>query len=172
MKKTTAFLIAISFLAITCFAACKSSKKAKYVEVEVTEETVMDPPREQQEKAQPASEQTRSALLPIVLDTEVKGSDAFQIGDVRINGDTLFLDVTYSGGCKEHVFSGRHDGNIMKSLPPQLNIFIDHVANGDGCRSLISKTLSFDLTNCRSGKTGSIVLIINGDRSKKVTYSY
>jgi hypothetical protein len=136
------------------FASCKSSKQTNSASKDTSE--------------------TRAAiaLLPIVVSTESAGNDPFEIGKMRISGDTLFMDVTYSGGCKEHAFSGRNDGNIMKSLPPQMNVTIDHQANGDGCRSLISKTLAFDLTNCRSGKTGSIVLIVNGDRGNKITYTY
>ena len=140
-------LLLIVFVSI----ACKSKKNT---------DLTQSPP--------PASLST----IPITVSSEAKGSDAFEIGKMRVNGDTLFMDVTYSGGCKEHIFSGRHDGNIMKSRPPQLNLFIEHQANGDGCRELIRKTLAFDLTNCRSGKTGSIVLIVNGDRPNKITYTY
>ncbi len=111
-------------------------------------------------------------VKPVILDTTTYGKDAFESNKVRVNGDTLFIDVQYSGGCKDHVFTARHNGNYMKSLPPQLNLYIDHQANGDGCRELIRETLAFDLKNCKVGKTGSLILLINADRSKKVTYAY
>ena len=85
---------------------------------------------------------------------------------------TLFIDAEYSGGCKDHVFTARHNGNYMKSMPPQLNLYIDHQANADGCRELIRETIAFDLKNCKVGKTGTVILLINADRSKKVTYTY
>lgn len=153
-KRTTITLTAL--LIAVFMSACKTGKRA-------------------QEASAGNSESQVSAsveLLPIVVSTTASGSDSFEMGKMRINGDTLFMEVTYGGGCKEHIFSGRHDGNIMKSLPPQLNVTIDHQANGDGCRSLLSRTLAFDLTNCKVGKTGSVVLIVNGDRAKKITYTY
>jgi len=132
-------------------------------------------------KKQPVSEENREAVnhkayqlevKPVLLDTTRFGADLFDANKVRINGDTLFIDVEYSGGCKDHVFTARHNGNYMKSLPPQLNLYIDHQGNGDGCRELIRETIAFDLTTCRVGKTGSLILLINADRSKKATYTY
>ncbi len=108
----------------------------------------------------------------VLIDTARYGTDAFEANKGRINGDTLFIDTEYSGGCKEHVFTARHNGNYMKSMPPQLNLFVDHQGNGDGCRELIRETIAFDLKNCRVGKTGTLILLINADRSKKVTYTY
>jgi hypothetical protein len=111
-------------------------------------------------------------VKPVILDTTRYGKDAFEANKVRISGDTLFIDAEYSGGCKEHVFTARHNGNYMKSMPPQLNLYIDHQANGDGCRELIRETIAFDLKNCKVGKTGTLILLLNADRSKKVTYTY
>ena len=111
-------------------------------------------------------------VKPVILDTTRYGNDTFAANKVRVNGDTLFMDVEYSGGCKDHVFTARHNGNYMKSMPPQLNVNIDHNANGDGCRELIRETIAFDLSGCRVGKTGTLILLINADRSKKATYTY
>jgi hypothetical protein len=111
-------------------------------------------------------------VKPVLLDTARHGNDAFEAKKVRISGDTLFVDAEYSGGCKDHVFTARHNGNYMKSMPPQLNLYIDHQANADGCRELIRETIAFDLKNCKVGKTGTVILLINADRSTKVTYTY
>ena len=111
-------------------------------------------------------------VKPVIMDTTRYGSDSFEANKVRVNGDTLFIEAEYSGGCKEHVFTARHNGNYMKSLPPQLNLYIDHQGNGDGCRELIRETIAFDLKSCRVGKSGSLILLINADRSQKVTYTY
>jgi hypothetical protein len=53
-----------------------------------------------------------------------------------------------------------------------LNVMIDHNANGDACRELIKETLAFDLRQTRSGSNGTLILLLNGDRSNKVTYAY
>jgi hypothetical protein len=111
-------------------------------------------------------------VKPVLLDTTLYGSDKFEANNMRVKGDTLFIDAEYSGGCKDHVFTARHNGNYMKSLPAQLNLYIDHNANGDGCRELIRETIAFDLSGCRVGKTGTLILLINADRSTKATYTY
>ena len=111
-------------------------------------------------------------VKPVLLDTTQYGSDKFEANNVRVKGDTLLIDAEYSGGCKDHVFTARHNGNYMKSLPAQLNLYIDHNANGDGCRELIRETIAFDLSGCRVGKTGTLILLINADRSTKATYTY
>jgi hypothetical protein len=51
-------------------------------------------------------------------------------------------------------------------------LYIDHQANADGCREFIRETIAFDLKNCKVGKTGTVILLINADRSTKVTYTY
>ena len=111
-------------------------------------------------------------VKPVVLDTTRYGADKFEANNVRVNGDTLFIEAEYSGGCKDHVFTARHNGNYMKSMPPQLNLYVDHNANSDGCRELIRETIAFDLSGCRVGKTGTLILLINGNRSTKATYTY
>lgn len=155
------FLLALSASALTCGVyACKSKKNAvpKGADVETLQAI--------------AHQSYQLELKPILLDTARYGTDTFDAKKIRVSGDTLWMDVSYSGGCKDHVFTARHNGNYMKSLPAQLNINIDHQGNADGCRELIRETLAFDLRSCRLGKTGTLVLLVNGDRTTKVTYTY
>ena len=158
MNKTTTTLYAFLLLLAVAFiqASCKSKQKST------------DP--QLQEALSHKAYQLE--VKPVILDTTRYGKDTFEANKVRVNGDTLFMDVEYSGGCKDHVFTARHNGNYMKSMPPQLNVNIDHNANGDGCRELIRETIAFDLSGCRVGKTGTLILLINADRSKKATYTY
>jgi hypothetical protein len=158
MNKTTTTLYAFLLLLAVAFiqASCKSKQKST------------DP--QLQEALSHKAYQLE--VKPVILDTTRYGNDTFAANKVRVNGDTLFMDVEYSGGCKDHVFTARHNGNYMKSMPPQLNVNIDHNANGDGCRELIRETIAFDLSGCRVGKTGTLILLINADRSKKATYTY
>jgi hypothetical protein len=108
----------------------------------------------------------------VIQDTAQAGKDAYKLSKSRINGDTLFVDVEYSGGCKDHVFTARHNGQYMKSMPAQLNLMIDHNGNADACRELIKETLAFDLRGARYGSSGSLILLLNGERSNKITYTY
>ncbi len=75
-------------------------------------------------------------------------TDPFTTADVSVNGDTLFVDVEYSGGCADHEFTMCGSG-WQTSLPVQVDLGLDHNANGDACRALILETLRFDLTGLR-----------------------
>jgi hypothetical protein len=155
------FLLALSAAVLSCSVyACKSKKNAAPKDADV-------------ETLQAIAHQSyQLEFKPILLDTARYGTDTFEAKKICVSGDTLWMDVSYSGGCKDHVFTARHNGNYMKSLPAQLNIFIDHQGNADGCRELIRETLAFDLRSCRLGKTGALVLLVNGDRTTKVNYTY
>ena len=56
--------------------------------------------------------------------------------------DTLLIEVTYYGGCKEHFFRlfGYFDDNT------NLVFLLEHNANGDQCKSILRKELLFDLS--------------------------
>jgi hypothetical protein len=71
--------------------------------------------------------------------------DPFDTTDVRVEGNTLFVDVEYSGGCATHDFDACYNG-FQTSLPVQVDLDLDHDANGDLCRALIFETRRFDLT--------------------------
>jgi hypothetical protein len=157
MNKAFTFLLSFALLATAAFqTSCKSKKQGS-------------DPQTQEALAHKAYE---LEVKPVLLDTTRYGADSFKTNKLRVSGDTLFIEAEYSGGCKEHVFTARHNGNYMKSMPPQLNLYVDHQGNGDGCRELIRETIAFDLKNCKVGKTGTLILLINGDRSQKVTYTY
>ncbi len=150
--------ICIFITATLLVAACHSSKKSK-TSADLTTVNEIQKPK-------------AGAVTPVLRDTANFGKDAYKLSEPRVSGDTLFVQVEYSGGCKDHVFTARHNGQYMKSMPPQLNVTIDHNANGDKCRELIRETLAFDLKSCRQGKSGTLILLLNGDRAYKATYNF
>ena len=150
-------LIFFSVLSVSILCACKSTKKH---------------PKDPQVAEAIAHKSFAFEVKAVLKDTTQFGKDAYKLAKSRVNGDTLFVDVEYSGGCKDHVFTARHNGQYMKSMPAQLNLIIDHNANGDACRELIRETLAFDLRAARYGSSGTLILLLNGDRSAKVTYTY
>lgn len=82
-------------------------------------------------------------------------NDAFEITNAEIKGNDLILNVTYSGGCQEHEFKAYSNNMYMKSMPPILGLFIAHNSNGDNCRTLVEKTLRFDLSSVKYPGTDS-----------------
>ena len=73
-------------------------------------------------------------------------NDAVSINEVSVDNDTLKLNVSYSGGCKEHEFKLFGSSNIAESNPPQAQIFLSHNANNDACEAYITEELAFDLS--------------------------
>ena len=98
--------------------------------------------------------------------------DAITINGLKVVGDSLFVEVQYSGGCKEHEFTMFTNGNFYKSLPPQLPLFLEHNANGDNCRALKMETLKYDLKPLRSTQTKKIKVFVNDDKERMVEYSW
>jgi hypothetical protein len=65
---------------------------------------------------------------------------------MAIMEDTISLNVTYSGGCKEHCFSlYMSPAAFLESYPVQANLYLRHNSNGDDCEAFIYKTVSFNL---------------------------
>jgi hypothetical protein len=72
--------------------------------------------------------------------------DDFDINEIYINADLLTLNISYSGGCKEHTFQLYATRGIYKSNPPQADVFLSHNANGDFCEAYITENIKFDLS--------------------------
>lgn len=73
---------------------------------------------------------------------ELKNNQVFINGIDVETDNTIFIKVTYSGGCKEHIFNlfGFVDDNN------KIILTLEHNSNGDACKKIIKETLSFDLT--------------------------
>ena len=73
-------------------------------------------------------------------------SDPYFFQTANIDGDTLQLTVSYSGGCKEHEFKLVAWNYFLESNPVQAHVLLAHNANGDLCRGWITEVLHFDLS--------------------------
>ncbi|MCP4703638.1 MAG: hypothetical protein GY865_03430 [candidate division Zixibacteria bacterium] len=71
--------------------------------------------------------------------------DSYTVDSAKIEDDLLSLTVGYSGGCNTHYFYAYVDGSIMKSNPPQINMYLHHFGNNDACDAYLHKNLTFDL---------------------------
>jgi hypothetical protein len=98
--------------------------------------------------------------------------DPFTINQVEVKGDSIYVTVQYSGGCQNHEFKMISNGNFLKSLPPQLPLYLEHKANGDNCRALKIETLVFDIQPLRSTQTKKVKIFVNDDKEKMVEYSW
>lgn len=123
-------------------SACRSNQKATGSENE----------------SQPSLKAECAPLLLSEIPIRELESDYFELLSARIEDDCLQLVVSYSGGCGSVDFSLHRTQQVMKSMPPQTNIFLSLIDN-DPCRELIQDTLWFDLQPYASyAGSGGIVL--------------
>ena len=83
------------------------------------------------------------------------GDDDYELhtgGDAApvIEGDTLRLTVSYTGGCRRHDFTLVADDAFQESNPVQLDVFLAHDGNDDRCEAYPTETYEFDLTPVRT----------------------
>lgn len=97
--------------------------------------------------------------------------DRVTITKAFIEGDSLKLSVQFGGGCRQHEFSLVSDGKYMKSMPPRLNMYLEHKHNDDACRAFIHEDLAFDLSAIRYAAGNKLVLQVVGWDSNLV-YEY
>ncbi|MFM7104174.1 MAG: hypothetical protein ACKOW8_01540 [Flavobacteriales bacterium] len=95
-----------------------------------------------------------------------------QILQSSISGDTLWLDVEYSGGCATHSFELKSKGLWMKSMPPKLNLYLIHQDGGDACREVIREKLSFIVNTAQYGSQHKVRFIVNENSNNLLEYNY
>ena len=104
------------------------------------------------------------------LETE---SALIEITDARIIGNTLYLAVAYSGGCKDHEFKLFGASMIAKSLPPIRSMKLIHNNNDDNCRAYLLQKIEVDLRELAYQKEKGSVIYLNLDGWKeRLTYTY
>ena len=84
----------------------------------------------------------------IVIDDEQFQSaprDTFLINNVQIYKNFLKFNISYSGGCMEHIFK-LISTSFMESYPVQVNILLSHEDNNDSCEAWITEILIYDIS--------------------------
>jgi hypothetical protein len=96
-------------------------------------------------------------------------SDPYDMKGIRVEGDSLVVEVGYGGGCRTHAFELMRKAPLVRSMPPKWPLDVVHRADGDPCRAWIQERLAFDLVPFRASPHGVTVLLV-GDTL--LTYSY
>jgi len=73
-------------------------------------------------------------------------NDPFDLVDFRIEGDSAYIKVSYSGGCNRHTFEVIWSESYIKTNPPLTDILIIHDSHGDMCEAYVTETLVFSLS--------------------------
>ena len=107
------------------------------------------------------------------------GTDDYVLNAATIVGDTLTLNVSYSGGCERHDFTLVAAHGFMESDPVQLRVTLAHDANNDACEAYPTEDYHFDLGEIKTlyqeayrQKAGTIVLRLAGAPDGQIVYEW
>ena len=115
----------------------------------------------------------QSSIQKIIVDdnfTTPANNVSTDIFKTSIEGNILTIEVSYSGGCEEHDFKLYFNGMYKKSLPPKADFVLVHDNKGDACRSIVEKTLKFDISAAQY--VGSKEMMVNVNGFQEMSYTY
>ena len=105
------------------------------------------------------------------------GTDKCKLNNATITGDTLTVNVSYSGGCETHEFTlVIPKAFSFESLPVQLPVSLVHNANGDRCKAYLTEDYQFDLSPIKTlfqefyqGESDAVILLLE---DYELTYKF
>lgn len=149
-------LIGLFLVLVSCKTSNNSGKKTKDITVDVVHKS------NENEK-----------LVAQIAQLDNENSDAVNIESQRIEANTLYLEVSYGGGCKDHQFLLIGSTDLLKTLPPSRKIRLIHHANKDNCEAFIRKTLEIDISPLALKKEkGSVISLQIEGMSEPIRYEY
>jgi hypothetical protein len=104
-------------------------------------------------------------LLPLIeMEGASPSASPLKIIDAYVLGDTLAIQISYTGGCRSHEFQLIDTGIATRSIPPQHLLSLVHVLSDDPCEALLTRILFFDLLPLKNkyDDLGSVALRIEG----------
>ena len=163
------FFISLFLLMIlSCFSGCDKNGSEEITDNLIVTDMVMAIPLD-----------SDKVILSNGFDSSSPIMDSYIVNYAEFGSDTLNIEVTYGGGCKEHQFLLIAWNYFLESYPVQANLLLSHYANGDACKALITSKLSFDMTPLRQeysklygGENGSIILVISLSDDKQISLEY
>jgi hypothetical protein len=119
---------------------------------------------------QSGGQQPMTATASVILGGDRRHSDPFRLRSAAVNDDVLAVEVSYSGGCRNHelvLLAPRSFQTMSNSV--QLEITLIHDANDDTCEAFLTDLLRFDLLPIKrlyqltySRDTGTVFLRLDG----------
>ena len=82
------------------------------------------------------------------VDLEDFPMDLYGVNKILLDGNELFVNVNYGGGCEDHIFNLVMEPNFWSGIPPVYYYFyLSHDANNDLCEAAITEhNLCFDIS--------------------------
>jgi hypothetical protein len=105
-------------------------------------------------------------MLMILNSDEIRKLDnaPLIIKKIRLVGNEIEINASYTGGCKTHEFNLVTD-KILDSQDPSINLNLSHDDKGDKCKRIVTDNLVFDMLplvslNSKFKQRASIKLLI------------
>jgi len=95
--------------------------------------------------------------------------DPYQLLSTNLVGDCLELKVTYSGGCEGARFELFYK-QATDLREPSVHVLLGFT-DEDHCRSIVEKSLLFDLTPIQHKNQNKVQLILDG-QAEPILYTY
>ena len=157
----------IFILALLIFASCKTAKNIS---------SNKDEPKIEQSATEGGIVERKHEPIEIKAEIgriEREQTSSVQIIKSRIEGNTLYLKIGYSGGCAKHDFNVIGNPMISKSLPPIRSVELVHLNNGDTCREYIEQQLIIDISELAYRKdNGSKIKLQFSGIEEMMIYTY
>lgn len=161
-------LMAIGSILISCGTAKETTTEVIEESTEVVTEVIESASEETQASMKPEKNTMIKAQIG-----EMKDGDPIQIEGVRREGNTLFLDVSYGGGCGEHSFEMNGSMAVMKSMPPQRAVKLTHTNHEDYCKAIVRKTIEVDISELSDVKQkGSTIILLLDGWKERIEYTF
>ena len=104
---------------------------------------------------------------------EFTDSEPVTIKNVRLEGNTLFIDITIIAGCGVHNFKLTGSPAIMKSNPPKRSVKIIHEVPREECSDSVNKILEVDISALATSQTsGSTIYLLLDGWDEEIKYVF
>lgn len=125
------------------------------------------------ETSSPTPKDSKEQYPQAEIDEFSKVNDAYDLKSVKIEGNFMIFEVSYSGGCEQHEFRLIGSKMLSKSLPPIRAIQLAHNGRGDKCKSIVTEKLKFSISNLAyNTDAGNKIILQLENYSPTFEYSY
>lgn len=122
-----------------------------------TETPQSEEPPQERERPRPVHPPVVIANPPPIKNKSMN----MNISSAIIKGNFLYVDITYGGGCKPHLFELYSSGKAENGI---IQVYLtDHVTD-DLCKKLIKESLTFEIRALRQADQEDIRIKINNNQ--------
>ena len=98
--------------------------------------------------------------------------DSYTIDTAFIYGDFLKINISYGGGCEDHIFNLVHEFIFCGTPPIHVPLYLTHNSNNDNCEAALVQELCFDISNLYDlcGDTSELFISLNDPENNTFIY--